>query len=195
MLLVSLVLEGVSWVIAMRQFIQDKGHRSTLQVLRDARDPVLITVLFEDSAAMIGLLVALAGLCAAWATGNMLFDGIASIVVGAVLASAAFFLARETKDLLLGESMPHADNERLAQLVTTFRQVKSLVSHCTMHLGPSDVLAVLKIEFHGDMTTQQIEATIDDIEARLRQEMPQLRRIWIEPGMTTPVTKSDPRNP
>jgi len=193
-LVVGIFLEGTSWVIALRQFLRDKGDRTTLQVLRDTRDPVLITVLFEDSAAMFGLVTALAGLGAAWATGNMLYDGIASVVVGLVLAGVAFFLARETKDLLLGESVPEHERQRIEELVTDFDEVSTLVAHRTMHLGPREVLAVLKVEFRDGMETGQIEATIDRIEGRLRGELPQLTRIWIEPGTARPAPTL-PRNP
>lgn len=186
-LVISIVLEGVSWTIAMRQFIRDKGDRTVRQVLRDARDPVLITVLFEDSAAMFGLLTALAGLALAWATGNMLFDGIASVLVGIVLAAVAFFLARETKDLLLGESVPEGDRRRIEELVNGFDEVRTLVAHRTMHLGPLEVLAVMKIEFVDGLQTKELEQVIDRIESALRGELPQLKRIWIEPGCARPV--------
>jgi divalent metal cation (Fe/Co/Zn/Cd) transporter len=153
-----------------------------VQAISDARDPVILTVLFEDSAALLGLIAALAGLGLAWATGNMIFDGLASLLVGFMLAAVAFILARETKDLLLGESVVSADAERIRAIVTSFPLVQKLVAQRTMHLGPDEVLLVLKLEFVDTLNTAAIEAAIDEIERRLRQELPLLKRIWIEPG-------------
>jgi cation diffusion facilitator family transporter len=186
-LVLGMFLEGASWVIAVRQFLRDKGDRSTVQVLRDTRDPILITVLFEDSAAMFGLATALVGLCLAWATGNMLFDGLASVVVGLVLAGVAYFLALETKDLLVGESMPKKDSQRIKEIVGGFDEVNALVVQRTMHLGPEEVLAVMKIEFRDGMETDEIEDAILRIEAALQAELPQLKRIWVEPGCSSPA--------
>jgi cation diffusion facilitator family transporter len=185
-LVLGMFLEGTSWVIALRQFLRDKGDRSSLQVLRDTRDPILITVLFEDSAAMFGLATALGGLCLAWATGNMLYDGLASVVVGLVLACVAYFLALETKDLLVGESVPKRDNQRIKEIVLGFDEVNALIVHRTMHLGPEEVLAVMKIEFRDGMETDEIEEAIVRIETALQRDLPKLKRIWVEPGSAIP---------
>lgn len=178
----ALGLESVSWIIAVREFFRRKGGRPFGEAIRDARDPIIITVLFEDTAAIFGLITALAGLSLSWATGNMLFDGAASLLVGLVLAGVAYFLARETKDLLLGESVKAGDDLRIQQIIQRNQQVECLLVQRTMHLGPDDVLAVFKIEFINGLSTEDIEAAIDEIEADLRRELPYLKRIWIEPG-------------
>ena len=178
----ALGLESVSWIIAVREFFRRKGGRPFGEAIRDARDPIIITVLFEDTAAIFGLITALAGLSLSWATGNMLFDGAASLLVGLVLAGVAYFLARETKDLLLGESVKAGDDLRIQQIIQRNQQVERLLVQRTMHLGPDDVLAVFKIEFINGLSTEDIEAAIDEIEADLRRELPYLKRIWIEPG-------------
>lgn len=193
-LAISILLEGTSWIIAIREFVRFKGDRTLRQSIEETRDPVLITVLFEDSAAMFGLVAALIGLGASWATGNMLFDGIASVVVGMVLALVAYFLARETKDLLLGESVPKSDSQSIRQVVESYPQVNQLVIQRTMHLGPNEVLAVLKVEFAEGMVTAEIESTVDGIEEKLRECLPHLKRIWIEPGSSRPVPAM-PRTP
>lgn len=178
----ALGLESVSWIIAVREFFRRKGGRPFGEAIRDARDPIIITVLFEDTAAIFGLITALAGLSLSWATGNMLFDGAASLLVGLVLAGVAYFLARETKDLLLGESVKAGDDLRIQQIIQRNQQVERLLVQRTMHLGPDDVLAVFKIEFINGLSTEDIEAAIDEIESDLRQALPYLKRIWIEPG-------------
>jgi len=178
----GLALESVSWAIAVREFFLRKGGRPFGEAIRDARDPIIITVLFEDTAAIFGLITALAGLSLSWATGNMLFDGAASLLVGLVLAGVAYFLARETKDLLLGESVKAGDDLRIQQIIQRNQQVERLLVQRTMHLGPDDVLAVFKIEFINGLSTEDIEAAIDEVESDLRQALPYLKRIWIEPG-------------
>jgi cation diffusion facilitator family transporter len=184
-LLVSVSLEFFSWVVAARQFFRDKGRKSLVQTISDSRDPVVLTVLLEDSAALMGLIAALAGLLLAWATGSMLYDGAASVVVGTILAAVAFFLARETRDLLLGESVTREDAARIRAIVEGCPSVRRLVTHRTTHLGPEEVLAALKIEFKEELNTHEIEEAIDAVEVKLRAELPHLRRIWIEPGHAT----------
>jgi cation diffusion facilitator family transporter len=181
-LLVSLVLELVSWTLAMRQTLHAKGKRSFSRMIADSRDPVILTVLFEDSAAIFGLLAALAGLLLSLWTGNMIYDGVASVVVGIALGLVAYFLARETKDLLLGESVPFEDSKRIRAIVESSPCVMHLVVQRTMHLGPEEALAALKVKFADGLATDAIEEAIDGIERALRAEFPYLRAIWIEPG-------------
>ncbi len=195
-LLFGILLEGASWVIAIRAFWQEKGDRSLREALRDSRDPVVITVLFEDSAAMFGLVAALVGLSLSWVTGNMLYDGAASVTVGLVLGGVAFFLARETKAMLLGESVTRADSTRLREIVEGHPTVQRLMVQRTMHLGPEEVLVALKILFKNgeSLSADDLAIAVDEIEASLQQALPHLKRIWIEPGRNQPVP-SLPRIP
>ena len=186
-LLVSLALESASFTLAVRETLRVKGRRSLRQMIDESRDPVVLTVLFEDSAAIFGLLVALAGLLLSWATGNMLFDGLASVIVGIALALVAYFLARETKDLLLGESVPLADSKRIQEIIEQSTEVDRLIMQRTMHFGPDQALAALKVKFKDGLSTARIEAAIDALERELRSEFPCLRAIWIEPGHSGPA--------
>jgi len=154
----------------------------------------VVTVLFEDSAAMFGLVVALIGLSLSWATGNMLFDGFASVTVGLALGAVAFFLARQTKDLLLGASVTFQQSLAVRRLVEAHPRVERLLVQRTMHLGPDEVLAALKILFISDLSADELAATIDELEGQLRAELPHLKRIWVEPGRRHPVP-SLPRAP
>lgn len=190
----SILIEGVSWALAVREFFRQKGPRPIGEALRDSRDPVLITVLFEDSAAMAGLIIALTGVSLSWITGNMLFDGMASLVVGLVLAAVALLLARETKDMLLGESVAPQDSHRIREIVTSSPHVEHLVVHRTMHLGPDDVLLVLKVQFEDGLDLDGVETAINGIEQRLRVDLSYLKRIWIEPGSAEPAAAL-PRQP
>lgn len=101
---------------------------------------------------------------------------------GSNLGAVAFFLAGATKDLLLGESITTQESIRIRAIVEAHPRVERLLVQRTMHLGPEEVLAVLKIIFTRDLTTDELAATIDDLEAQLRGELPKLKRIWVEPG-------------
>jgi cation diffusion facilitator family transporter len=179
---VSVLLEAASWITAWREFRHLKGRRSIGHAISETRDPVILTVLLEDSAALFGLFAALGGLILAWLTQNMIYDGLASILVGCVLGTVAFIIARESKDLLLGESMTHRDAKKVHDIVESNPYVQKLITHRSMHLGPEEVLAALKIDFVDNLCTDEIESAIDVIEAELRRELPFLTRIYIEPG-------------
>ena len=179
---VSIGLELYSLNAAAHEFREIKAGRSLRETIDDARDAVVIIVLFEDIAALVGLFAALGGLLMTQLTGNGVWDGIGSIVVGVTLFGVAFFLARKTKGLLIGQSVPTAQRERMLQITRESPGVKDVVHLRTMHLGPEEVLVGMKIVV--DSSTKAGDATkfVDVIESRLRAEMPNLKRIYIELG-------------
>ena len=179
---VSIVLESISFAVALREFRRSAGGRTLGTMLREARDPTVITVLFEDTAALVGLVVALVGVGASTLTGNAVWDGLASIVVGLVLAAVALFLTRETKSLLIGRSVPPAERDRITAIAAASPDVLSVVHIRTVHLGPDEVMCGLKLSFTPTLDTRTLEARINDLEARLRAELPHLVRIYVEPG-------------
>jgi cation diffusion facilitator family transporter len=179
---VSIGLELYSLNAAAHEFREIKAGRSLRQTIDEARDAVVIIVLFEDIAALVGLLAAFGGLLMTQLTGNGVWDGVGSIVVGVTLFGVAFFLARKTKGLLIGQSVPPAQRERMLQIASESPGVKGVVHLRTMHLGPEDVLVGMKVIV--DQATRAGDATkfVDVIESRLRAEMPHLKRIYIELG-------------
>jgi cation diffusion facilitator family transporter len=179
---VSIALELVSLVVALREFRRSAAGRSLGTMLREARDPTVLTVLFEDTAALVGLVVALGGVAASTLTANPVWDGLASIVVGLVLAAVALFLTRETKSLLIGRSVPPAERDRISAIAAASPDVVSVVHIRTVHLGPEEVMCGLKLSFTPTLDTRTLEARINDLEARLRAELPHLVRIYVEPG-------------
>lgn len=179
---VSILLETYSFSVAMREFGHIRAGRGIRRTLRETRDPTVLTVLFEDLAALFGLAVALAGIVLARVTGNVAYDGAASIVVGLALGSVAFVLARDTKSLLIGQSVNEADERRIRDIVVAHRDVVELVHLRTMHMAPAEVLAAIKVRFLGNIDARTLELRINEIEAALRQSLPHLRRIYIEPG-------------
>jgi len=178
----SFALEMYSFSVAQREFRTIRAGRSVRETVADARDPVVLTVLFEDSAALIGLTLAAGGVALSIYTNDPRWDGLASILVGGLLGAVAFVLARESKDLLLGESLPPADRERARDIVAQTPGVREVIHLRTMHFGPSEALAAVKVRFDDKLTTRDIEAATDEIERRLRAELPVLARIYVEAG-------------
>lgn len=179
---VSILLESYSLQTAMKEFRHIRQGRSISRTLKEARDPTVLTVLFEDIAALFGLFVALGGILLTRYTGNVIFDGIASILVGVALGVVGCVLARDTKSLLIGEAVTPADDEKIRAIVKAHPSVVDLVHLRTMHLGPEEVMAAIKIRFVAEMDVRTLERQINDIEAQLRAVLPRLRRIYIEPG-------------
>jgi cation diffusion facilitator family transporter len=179
---VSILLESYSFSVAMREFRHIRAGRGVRRTLAETRDPTVLTVLFEDLAALFGLVVAFAGIVLAHTTGNVAWDGAASIVVGLALGAVAFVLARDTKSLLIGQSVNEADERKIRDIVAANRDVVELVHLRTMHMAPEEVIAAIKVRFLGNLDTRTLELRINEIEAALRAELPRLRRIYIEPG-------------
>lgn len=178
----SIGLELFSLSAAVKEFRHIKAGRSLKQTIDEARDAVIIVVLFEDVAALIGLFAALFGLLMTQYTGNAVWDGVGSIIVGVTLFGVAFFLARKTKHLLIGQSVPLAQRTRMMQIVEASPGVQRLVHLRTMHLGPEEVLVGMKVIVGDDVATRDAAQLIDGIESRLRAELPILKRIYVEIG-------------
>jgi len=179
---VSILLETYSFSVAMREFRHIRAGRGVRRTLKETRDPTVLTVLFEDLAALFGLGVAFGGILLAHVTGNVAWDGAASIVGGLALGAVAWVLAKDTKSLLIGQSVNEADEQKIRDIVTANRDVVELVHLRTMHMAPEEVIAAIKVRFLGNLDTRTLELRINEIEAALRQALPRLRRIYIEPG-------------
>jgi cation diffusion facilitator family transporter len=179
---VSIVLESYSLIVAMREFRHIRAGRGIRRTLSEARDPTVLTIMFEDVAALFGLGVALAGILLTHVTGNVVYDGAASVLVGVALGAVAFVLARDAKSLLIGEGMPAADLEKIRRIVQAHPDVLDIIHLRTMHLGPEEVMLAIKIRFVATLDVRALEIKINDIEAALRAELPRLRRIYVEPG-------------
>jgi cation diffusion facilitator family transporter len=181
-LLVSILLECYSLYVALKEFSKIRAGRSVTRTLKEARDPTVVTVLFEDLAALFGLAAALTGvLLSAW-TGQLFWDGAASIVVGIALIAVAGVLGRDAKKLLIGRAAAPADEAAIAEVVRTHPDVLGLVHARTMHVGPTEIILAVKVQFSPELTVRTLEVRINELEARLRGAVPALRRIYVEPG-------------
>ncbi len=139
-----------------------------------------MVVLFEDSAAIAGLIVAGVGVCLAYTTGQSLFDAAASIAIGLILVGLAVFLAKETKGLLIGESASKENRDEIRMAICQVPQVKQCGRLLTMHMGPEDILVNMEVEFVDGLSTDDIECAVDDIESYIKARVPAVTRIYIE---------------
>ena len=176
----AMLFEGGSWWVAFREFRAAKGTRGYLQAVRDSKDPTIFTVLFEDSAAMLGLFIALAGVAANEMTGNADYDAMASIGIGAVLAVTAAFLAFECKGLLIGEAADPAVVAGIEAIATGQNGIERLNEIRTMHFGPQDILVTLSLDFTDNIMASDVEGIISAMEHRIKQTFPEITRVYIE---------------
>jgi cation diffusion facilitator family transporter len=178
---ISFLLEGASWLTAMREFRVTQGKFGWWQAIRRSKDPATFIVLFEDSAAMFGLVVAAVGIFLTHFTNNPVWDGTASVVIGIALAIVAFMLARESKGLLLGE---RADPELVDAIRTAFAtrpEVTGVQEIVTIHIAPRKVFVSASVDFVDSVLVGHIERLIADTEASLRAAYPQITSVYIKP--------------
>ena len=176
----AMLFEGAAWCIAYREFNIGRGNRSLIQAVRDSKDPTIFTVLFEDTAAMLGLAVAFIGIFFAHYLNIPSLDGVASIAIGVILAVTAGLLAFETKGLLIGESAAPEIVEAIKELIKDVKGVDRLNEIRTLHRGPNDVLLALSIDFENDMTVGTVEDEIYKLELAIKAQYPVVKRTFIE---------------
>jgi divalent metal cation (Fe/Co/Zn/Cd) transporter len=181
-LIVAVVLEGFSLRTAVKETGEVKSPRESYwRFIRTARAPELPVVLLEDTAALLGLVLALLGVGLATLTGNGTFDGIGTVAIGLLLLVVAVILAVETKSLLLGESATPEDQRKIVAALEDGRF--SVIHMRTLHLGPDEILVAAKIAVAHDDTAAGIAAGIDDAERRIRDAVPMARVIYLEPDL------------
>lgn len=176
----AMVFESVAWWIAFKEFRTRKGKRGWIEAVRDSKDPSVFTVLFEDTAAMLGLVAAFAGIAGAQYFGIAELDGAASIVIGIILAITAALLAYETKGLLIGEAAAPEVVETVCNIVKATAVVDAVNEIRTLHRGPNDVLLALSLDFEDNLTAGKVENAIHDLETAIKQRFPVVKRIFIE---------------
>ena len=176
----ALVFEGIAWVIAFREFRRVKGSRGWLDAVQASKDPGVFTVLFEDTAAMLGLLVAFVGIWIGETYGIPEFDGYASIGIAVILALTAALLAYECKGLLIGESADARILTGIRALLGERETIIGINEVLTMHLGPRDVLVNLSIDFRDQLSAGTVETEISLIERNIKAAFPEITRVFIE---------------
>lgn len=180
----ALVFEGAVWWIALKEFRRIKGRRGWMDEVRRSKDPAVFTVLFEDTAAMLGLIAALVGLAAADMLDMPVLDGVAAIVVALILAVTAGLLAYECKGLLIGEGAQPGVVRGIRKIVGERDGIKAINEVLTMHLGPQDILVNLSLDFADGLPAETVEAAISDLEKAIKTTYPDITRVFIEAQST-----------
>jgi len=179
----AVVFESIVFVIAFRAFQALKGEDENIwQAIKSSKDPTTFTVLFEDAAALLGLIVAFAGIFLAHYFINPYLDGAASILIGVILASVAVFLAYESKGLLIGEGADPETLENIRKLAEAAAGVEKVINPLTMYFGPRTILLTVDIEFDKKLSAMEVEESVDRLEKNIRSQYPDIKHIYIEAG-------------
>jgi cation diffusion facilitator family transporter len=176
----AIVFEAAVWWVAIKEFNLTRGRRGYLEAVQVSKDPSIFTVLLEDTAALLGLFVALIGIALSEILAMPVLDGVASLVIGCILALAAIVLAYETKALLIGEGADPEVVEGLRKIADQDERILRINEALTTHLGPQDVLANLSLDFADELSAGDVEAAISELERRIKSEYPSVRRVFIE---------------
>jgi cation diffusion facilitator family transporter len=177
---IAFLFEGISWILAMRQLRPKIREKGIWQALRTSKDPSIVILFFEDSAALVGLVVAFLGIFLGQIWKTTITDGIASIVIGLLLATVASFLVQQSRRLLLGESVSPEILDSIKAIVRADHAVAAAKDPLTMHLGPEEVLLNLEIDFRAGLPPGQITESIQRLEEEIRSRHPEIQRIFIE---------------
>jgi cation diffusion facilitator family transporter len=180
-LALAFVFEGISWLISLRQFRASKGDLGYYEAFRRSKDPPSFMVLFEDSAALVGILVAAGGTYGASALAMPVLDGIASILIGMVLGAVSVLLARESKSLLIGERADARLGESLLRIAAAEQGVESANGVLTTQLAPDQIVAALSIDFEDALTAGDVEAIVQRIEENARAAHPNVVALFVKP--------------
>ena len=176
----SFLFEGATWLVALRAFRAQDQSTDLLEAVQRSKDPTVFTVLLEDSAALTGLLIAGVGLACAEIFQLPRLDGVASVLIGLVLAGVAAFLAAECKGLMLGEAADPAVRAGLRGIAARSPGVHGVNEVLTMHFGPRDVLAAISLDFDDALPAEAAERATSSIEREIKAAFPQVRRIFVE---------------
>jgi cation diffusion facilitator family transporter len=179
-LALAAVFESISFTVAWRAFRGSRRGRTTIAAIHHGKDPSLFTVLFEDTAALMGLVVAFLGVLLSHLFDAPFLDGAASIVIGIILVVAALWLAYESRSLLVGEAADPQLVADIRRIVLDDPAVTGLGVVLTMHLGPDDVLLNIEVQFTPGLPAEDIHAVVHRIEERISEPHPEVSRIFIE---------------
>ncbi|GAA2325693.1 cation diffusion facilitator family transporter [Dactylosporangium salmoneum] len=185
-LVIAICLEGYALLTAARSANETRGNRTWWQFIRHAKAPELPTILLEDAGAVTGLVVALLGVGLTVLTGNAVFDGISTLIIGALLVAIAWVLAMETKSLLVGEAASKAHIAKIREALLAEPLFDRIVHLRTMHLGPDELLVAVKVTVAEGTLAEDISGATNNAEARIRAAVPIATLIFVEPDIFQP---------
>lgn len=179
-LIAAVLIEGASLRVALKGFNAARGSVKPMAFIRQAKDPSLFTVVLEDSAAELGLLFALIGTVLTQVTGNTVFDGAASILIGALLCCVALLLLSETKGLLVGEGVSAEEVAEMRAVAEDDPRIAEAGSILTLYMGPTSLLVVMDVSLSPDTIISEVDEVTDGIEARIKERWPQTTQVFVE---------------
>jgi cation diffusion facilitator family transporter len=177
---VAIVFEAIVWWVAAKEFNKRRGNLGILAAIQRSKDPTVFTVLFEDSAALLGLVVAMTGIALAQYLDMPIFDGIASIGIAVILAATAMLLAYESKGLLIGESAHPEVRDGIQEMIDEDSRILVTNEVLTLHFAPEDVLLNLSVDFADNLSSADVEAAISELEQKIKTRYPEIKRLFIE---------------
>jgi cation diffusion facilitator family transporter len=190
-LAIALLAEGFSFVRALTQVRGEAGAagRSFRSHLRKSKDPTTKTVVFEDAAALGGLVIAVAGVGLHQLTGDVVWDGIASILIGVLLAVAAVMLGRNARHLLLGEAAEPEQREAIRDVIVGHDEIDDVLQLLTMHIGPTSILVAARVDFRDGLPSADVERISTTIEDELRARVPGVSEVFLDATGRRPVPR------
>ncbi len=175
------LFEGSTWFVALREFRKAKGPLGYYEAVRRSKDPPTFIVLFEDSAALVGIAIAAAGTFAAERLSMPTLDGVASAGIAALLGLTALALARESKGLLIGEPASRALRQSILEIAGRMPAIERARIVFTVHLSPDQVMVALNLEFKDELTTPAIERATRELECAVQDAYPQVIAVFVKP--------------
>ncbi len=185
-LALAMAFEAVAWYFAWREFAKVKGGFGYIRAVQRAKDPSIFVVLFEDTAAMLGLVVAFLGIYLGQVTGNPHFDGAASVVIGLILGGTAIWLAVETHGLLIGEGANPEVLAAIREVVGRASAIDEIYEVTATHMGPEYVVANLSVSFTSTATAAEVESAAAQLDRDLKAALPRVQRVFFEAQAGTP---------
>jgi len=176
----AIIFETIAFSVAYRELRKTKGSQSLIKAIRTSKDPTIFTVLFEDFAALLGLMVAGLAIYLGEVLNLPILDGIASVIIGLILALTASLLAFECKGLLCGEAANDQIVAGIKDIVKGETDVLYINEILTMHLGPQDILLNISLDFKDAMSSGNVETTISELETSIKSKFPEIKRVFIE---------------
>jgi cation diffusion facilitator family transporter len=178
---VAFIFDGISFITATKEFSRQRGNTPFWAAVKHSKDPSTFVVLFEDAADVIGILIAFTGIGLSQLLHNPLIDGVASLLIGILLTTVALLLVRESRSLLMGESVDATELQAVGVLIETKDTVDQVLGQQSMYLGPEEVILLLRIAFAKEIPAETVASEIRELKTILQQQYPHYRHIFIEP--------------
>lgn len=186
LLLFAILLEAISMAGAMKAAKAEQGRRSLYRYMRESSATELVVVLAEDAAALLGLAIALAAVVLVWATGNPMWDGLGSLLIGLLLIAVALFVGREVTSLLLNEAPPMLLRARIRAFVMEDPDVEQVLGLIAVVIGSERLMVSLKVQFRNQADGDALVTAINGLEVRLRAAFPSIEHLFVEPDRSKP---------